>query len=136
MDVGIAENRNRRKPVAVASIAGAANNIFLKKDVCPIVLLNEADGLLVSPSVSESPIEEIRERLDSLYRAESGRILATLIRLLGDFDLAEDALHDALAAALEQWQKDGIPANPRAWLVSTGRFKAIDALRRRARFDA
>jgi RNA polymerase sigma-70 factor (ECF subfamily) len=136
VDVGIAENRNRRKPVAVASIAGAANNIFLKKDVCPIVLLNEADGLLVSPSVSESPIEEIRERLDSLYRAESGRILATLIRLLGDFDLAEDALHDALAAALEQWQKDGIPANPRAWLVSTGRFKAIDALRRRARFDA
>ena len=74
--------------------------------------------------------------LDSLYRAESGRILATLIRLLGDFDLAEDALHDALAAALEQWQVDGIPANPRAWLVSTGRFKAIDALRRRARFDA
>jgi RNA polymerase sigma-70 factor (ECF subfamily) len=84
----------------------------------------------------ESPAEEIRERLDSVYRAESGRILATLIRLLGDFDLAEDALHDALAAALEQWQKDGIPANPRAWLVSTGRFKAIDALRRRARFDA
>lgn len=85
--------------------------------------------------MSETPTEEIRERLDSIYCTESGRILATLIRLLGDFDLAEDALHDAIAAALEQWQKDGITANPRAWLVSTGRFKAIDALRRRARFD-
>jgi RNA polymerase sigma-70 factor (ECF subfamily) len=74
--------------------------------------------------------------LDSVYRAESGRILATLIRLLGDFDLAEDAMQDAFAAALERWQKDGVPENPRAWLVSTGRFKAIDALRRRARFDA
>ncbi len=74
--------------------------------------------------------------LDSVYRAESGRILATLIRLLGDFDLAEDAVHDAFVVALERWPKDGVPANPRAWLVSTGRFKAIDALRRRARFDA
>ena len=73
--------------------------------------------------------------LDSVYRTESRRILATLIRLLGDFDLAEDALHDAFAAALERWPKDGVPANPRAWLVSTGRFKAIDALRRRARLD-
>jgi RNA polymerase sigma-70 factor (ECF subfamily) len=84
----------------------------------------------------EIPAEQIRERLDSLYRAESGRILATLIRLLDDFDLAEDALQDAFAAALEQWQKHGVPANPRAWLVSTGRFKAIDALRRRTRFAA
>src|SRR6187200_3454134 len=84
----------------------------------------------------EYPTEAIREGLDALYRAESGRILATLIRLLGDFDLAEDAMHDAFAAALERWQHDGVPANPRAWLVSTGRFKAIDALRRRARFDA
>lgn len=74
--------------------------------------------------------------LDSIYRAESGRILATLIRLLGDFDRAEEAMHDAFGAALVQWPKDGVPANPRAWLVSTGRFKAIDALRRRARFDA
>lgn len=71
-----------------------------------------------------------------LYREESGRILATLIRLLGDFDLAEDAMHDAFAAALERWPVDGEPANARAWLVSTGRFKAIDAVRRRARFDA
>ncbi len=63
-------------------------------------------------------------------------MLATLIRLLGDFDLAEEALHDAFAAALEQWPRDGVPANPRAWLVSTGRFKAIDAMRRRARNDA
>jgi RNA polymerase sigma-70 factor (ECF subfamily) len=74
--------------------------------------------------------------LDSVYRAESGRILATLIRLLGDFELAEDAVQDAFAAALEAWPKHGVPENPRAWLVSTGRFKAIDSLRRRARFDA
>ncbi len=78
----------------------------------------------------------MREILDNIYRSESRRILATLIRLLGDFDLAEDALHDAFRVAMEQWPRDGIPANPRAWLVSAGRFKAIDALRRRARFDA
>jgi RNA polymerase sigma-70 factor, ECF subfamily len=74
--------------------------------------------------------------IDAIYRAESRRVLATLIRLLGDFDLAEDALHDAFTAAVERWERDGVPANPRAWLVSTGRFKAIDTLRRRARFDA
>ena len=73
--------------------------------------------------------------VDSIYRAESRRVLATLIRLLGDFDLAEEALHEAFRAALESWPKDGLPDNPRAWLVSTGRFKAIDAIRRRARFD-
>ena len=84
----------------------------------------------------ESSAEEIRKLLDSVYRAESGRILATLIRLLGDFDLAEDAMQDAFTAALDRWLKDGVPDQPRAWLVSTGRFKAIDALRRRARFDA
>ncbi len=78
----------------------------------------------------------IHTTLDTLYRAESRRVLATLIRLLGDFDLAEDALHDAFRAAAEQWVRDGIPAHPRAWLVSAGRFKAIDTLRRRARFDA
>lgn len=74
--------------------------------------------------------------IDAVYRAESRRVLATLIRLLGDFDRAEEALHDAFAAAVEQWPRDGVPANPRAWLVSAGRFKAIDNLRRRARFDA
>jgi len=74
-------------------------------------------------------------RLDAIYRAESRRAFATLVRLLGDFDTAEEALHDAFRAALEQWPRDGIPQNPRAWLVSTGRFKAIDGLRRRARFD-
>src|SRR6059058_1194841 len=74
--------------------------------------------------------------VDAVYRAESRRVLATLIRLLGDFDLAEEALHDAFTAALERWPAEGVPANPRAWLVSTGRFKAIDTLRRRARFDA
>ena len=80
--------------------------------------------------------ERIQGAVDLCYRNESRRVLATLIRLLGDFDLAEEALHDAFAAAVERWPIDGIPANPRAWLVSTGRFKAIDALRRRARFDA
>lgn len=78
----------------------------------------------------------IREVLDELYRASSRRVLATLIRLLGDFDLAEEALHDAFAAAVERWPHDGLPSNPTAWLVSTGRFKAIDAMRRRSRFDA
>ncbi|MFA5940905.1 MAG: RNA polymerase sigma factor [Sinimarinibacterium sp.] len=76
-----------------------------------------------------------RAKVDEIYRAESRRVLATLIRLLGDFEMAEEGLHDAFAAAVEQWPREGIPANPRAWLVSAGRFKAIDALRRRARFD-
>jgi RNA polymerase sigma-70 factor (ECF subfamily) len=79
---------------------------------------------------------QIRELLDSLYRVDSGRILATLIRLLGDFDLAEEAMHEAFAAALSLWPTNGVPANPRPWLISTARFKAIDTLRRRARFDA
>jgi RNA polymerase sigma-70 factor (ECF subfamily) len=77
-----------------------------------------------------------REAVDAAYRTESRRAFATLIRLLGDFDIAEEALHDAFRAALEQWPRDGVPANPRAWLVSTGRFKAIDGIRRRARFEA
>ena len=76
---------------------------------------------------SELTTAQVQERVDEVYRTESRRVLATLIRLLGDFDLAEEALHDAFAAAVEQWPRDGVPANPRAWLVSTGRFKAIDA---------
>jgi RNA polymerase sigma-70 factor (ECF subfamily) len=84
----------------------------------------------------EQSTESIRELLDSLYREDSGRILATLIRLLGDFDLAEEAMHDAFAAALSLWPKTGVPGNPRPWLISTARFKAIDTLRRRTRFDA
>jgi len=78
----------------------------------------------------------VRERVDAIYRSDSRRVLATLIRLLGDFDLAEEALHDAIAEALERWPEGGVPANPCAWLVSAGRFKAIDRLRRRAKFDA
>jgi len=77
----------------------------------------------------------VRETVDYIYRNESRRVLATLIRLLGDFELAEEALHDAFIAAVEQWQDEGVPQNPRAWLVSTGRFKAIDKIRRRAHFD-
>jgi len=81
-------------------------------------------------------IDPVHDAVNAVYMAHSRRVLATLIRLLGDFDVAEEALQDALRAALEQWPRDGIPANPRAWLVSAGRFKAIDGLRRRARFDA
>ena len=84
----------------------------------------------------ECAVDQVKEHLDTLYRAESGRILATLIRLLGDFDLAEDVMQDAFTAAMQRWPHDGIPDNPRAWLVSTGRFKAIDTIRRRERFDA
>ena len=85
--------------------------------------------------MSEDLADRMRATVDAVYRAESRRVLATLIRLLGDFDLAEEALHDAFAAAVERWPRDGVPENPRAWLVSAGRFKAIDGLRRRARFD-
>ena len=81
-------------------------------------------------------IDAVRETVNAVYTADSRRVLATLIRLLGDFDTAEEALHDAFRAALEVWPRDGVPANPRAWLVSTGRFKAIDAIRRSRRFDA
>ena len=86
--------------------------------------------------MSERSAEQIRELLDSLYRVDSGRILATLIRLLGDFDLAEEAMHEAFAAALSLWPSSGVPGNPRPWLITTARFRAIDTLRRRARFDA
>jgi RNA polymerase sigma-70 factor (ECF subfamily) len=86
--------------------------------------------------MSEDTMDRVREMVDTVYRQDSRRVLATLIRLLGDFDIAEEAMHEAFAAAVEQWPRDGAPANPRAWLVSTGRFKAIDAIRRRARFDA
>lgn len=79
---------------------------------------------------------DIQSLVATIYRTESRRVLATLIRLLGDFELAEEALHDAFAAAVQQWPREGVPANPRAWLVSTGRFKAIDSIRRRARFDS
>src|ERR671913_2157001 len=78
----------------------------------------------------------LHELVADVYRSDSRQVLATLIRLLGDFDAAEEALHDAFAVAVEQWTRDGVPANPRAWLVSTGRFKAIDGMRRRARFNA
>jgi len=81
------------------------------------------------------PHASIEQSIDEIYRSESRRILATLIRLLGDFDAAEDALHEAFRAAMEQWPRDGVPANPRAWLVSAGKFKAIDRRRRQARFD-
>src|SRR3979490_740860 len=80
--------------------------------------------------------DPVHETVNAVYVSDSRRVLATLIRLLGDFDVAEEAMHDAFRAALEQWPRDGLPRNPRAWLVSAGRFKAIDSIRRRARFDA
>ena len=86
--------------------------------------------------MSEDATAKARTTVDAVYRSESRRVLATLIRLLGDFELAEEALHDAFAAALEQWPREGLPASPRAWLISTGRFKAVDKLRRAARFDS
>ncbi len=85
--------------------------------------------------MTDSAGDQVRALVEATYRTDSRRVLATLIRLLGDFNLAEEALHDAFAAALERWSPDHVPDNPRAWLVSTGRFKAIDSLRRRARFD-
>ncbi|MEK7352293.1 MAG: RNA polymerase sigma factor [Nitrospirota bacterium] len=86
--------------------------------------------------MSKNEVKQVREVVEAIYRTESRQVLATLIRLLGDFETAEEALHDAFAVAVEQWARDGVPANPRAWLVSTGRFKAIDGIRRHARFDA
>src|SRR5438093_1169213 len=91
------------------------------------------------PPVSDAPpapAAAIHDEIDAIYRAESRRVLATLIRLLGDFDRAEEALQDAFVAAVEQWPSEGTPANPRTWLVSAGRFRAIDKMRRRATFDA
>src|SRR3979490_2480399 len=79
--------------------------------------------------------EQLSKIIETLYRSESGRVLATLVRLLGDLDLAEEAMHEAFAAALESWPQIGIPDNPRPWLISTARFKAIDAMRRRVRFN-
>lgn len=98
--------------------------------------LSEPEELSCDGSMAELSQGDLRAQLDTLYRAEAGRIRATLIRLLGNFDAAEDAMHDAFRAALHRWAAEGVPANPRAWLISTARFKAIDAFRRRARLDA
>ncbi len=90
----------------------------------------------MNEKMNENNASQIRDRVNEVYRQESRSIFATLIRLIGDFDLAEEAMHEAFAVAVKQWLRDGIPANPRAWLVSVGRFKAIDTIRRRTRFDA
>ncbi len=97
-------------------------------------LVTDVIGLVMEHN--ENATRRAREVVDAVYRSESRHVLATLIRLLGDFELAEEALHDAFTAAVEQWTRDGVPANPRAWLISAGRFKAIDGMRRRARYDA
>src|SRR5688572_31990028 len=87
-------------------------------------------------AMTEDAPERVLERVEAVYRSDSRRVFATLIRLLGGFDLAEEGLHEAFAAAVEQWPREGVPANPVAWLVSAGRFKAVDSMRRRARLDA
>jgi RNA polymerase sigma-70 factor (ECF subfamily) len=86
--------------------------------------------------MTENAAGQVRETVEAVYRSDSRRVLATLIRLMGDFDVAEEALHEAFTAAIEQWPQAGVPTNPKAWLISAGRFKAIDSIRRRARFDA
>jgi RNA polymerase sigma-70 factor (ECF subfamily) len=86
--------------------------------------------------MNQQAAESIRSQVDAIYRTESRRVFATLIRLIGDFDLAEESMHEAFTAAVSQWPCDGMPTNPRSWLVSTGRFKAIDTIRRRTRFDS
>src|SRR3954469_24558606 len=101
----------------------------------PMCAASTTSGEKRSATPASSP-NSVQEKVEAIYRAESRRVFATLVRLLGDFDVAEEALHDAFRAALEQWPVEGVPANPRAWLVSTGRFKAIDGIRRRARFDS
>src|SRR5689334_24880382 len=88
------------------------------------------------PPVLKQTTEQLSKTVETIYRSESGRVLATLVRLLGDLDLAEEAMHEAFAAALDTWPQTGIPEKPRPWLISTARFKAIDAMRQRARFDA
>ncbi|WON73892.1 RNA polymerase sigma factor [Nitrosospira sp. Is2] len=98
----------------------------------PKLSTGEIQSISARPSQTSG---SVHEQLEAIYRAESRRVFATLVRLLGDFDLAEEALHDSFRAALEQWPHEGVPANPRAWLVSTGRFKAVDTLRRRARLS-
>src|SRR5512134_2377128 len=85
--------------------------------------------------MSEEMAARAHDAVAAVYRSDSRHVLATLIRLLGDFDVAEEALHEAFRAALERWPREGVPANPRAWLVSAGRFKAIDQLRRQSRFE-
>src|ERR1043166_430519 len=110
---GARRSRSSRRTCASSSISGARR----------------------SATPASSP-NSVQQRIDAIYRAESRRVFATLVRLLGDFDLAEEALSDAFRAALEQWPTEGIPDNPRAWLVSTGRFKAIDTIRRQSRFEA
>lgn len=105
----------------------------MARNVLSLVVPCQHEGL---STVSAGGINRMRDLVDTIYRAESRQVLATLIRLLGDFETAEEALHDAFAVAVEQWARDGVPANPRAWLVSTGRFKAIDGIRRRTRQDA
>jgi RNA polymerase sigma-70 factor (ECF subfamily) len=98
--------------------------------------INQINLLKSLAIVNDDATKQVREVVEAIYRSDSRQVLATLIRLLGDFETAEEALHEAFAVAVEQWARDGVPTNPRAWLVSTGRFKAIDGIRQRTRHDA
>src|SRR6476660_5616067 len=108
------------------------------KELVRIDSASAADQIPVTynTEMATATLDHVRETIDAVYRADSRRVFATLVRILGDFDLAEEALHDAFTSAVKQWPEEGVPDNPRAWLVSAGRFKAIDTIRRRARFDA
>ena len=122
---------------SVVQISESRPGHFHRSAVCKLIRRGWLGKFVVmSEGFPDQIHEQTRELLDSLYRVESGRILATLIRLLGDLDLAEEAMHEAFAAALSVWPTSGVPGAPRPWLISTARFKAIDTLRRRARFDA
>src|SRR5690348_1028466 len=129
---GLRGRRFRRRAHARAAPAGTAPAHAGGKAVIARTLTPERAFVAMNGQQPRS----VAAAIDAIYRTESRRIFATLIRLLGDFDIAEEALHDAFRAALEHWPREGVPANPRAWLVSAGRFKAIDGIRRRARFDA
>ena len=134
MGQAMPESAQRRTP---RSRSGRSSRLRSSAtELTPEQLVRRKSGCARSWSRSAEVTESIQDTVSAVYVADSRRVLATLIRLLGDFDVAEEAMHDAFRAALEQWPREGVPANPRAWLVSAGRFKAIDGLRRRARFDS
>src|SRR5690349_6002020 len=131
-------SRPRHPPARSSPISSpAGGRSWTSRSSRPNVSIDAAPSRRMDAALSPpKPDAALRARIDDIYRTESRRVFATLVRLLGGFDVAEEALHDAFRAALEQWPREGMPANPRAWLVSTGRFKAIDAIRRQARFEA
>jgi RNA polymerase sigma-70 factor, ECF subfamily len=137
MSGGVSRDWNRNRDFVAH---GDVFEVALSRHVPDLALLPDVKAVETFPfcpqaSMTDASVDRAREAVDAVYRSDSRRVLATLIRLLGDFDRAEEAMHDAFTAAIEQWPQEGVPANARAWLISAARFKAIDAMRRRARFD-